>query len=125
MEKSHYNFYNTKLKDYARELRSQNATKGERFLWKAVLSKNQTGVRFLRQRPVLHFIVDFFAPGLGLIIEIHGTSHSNKGEEDYQREMTLKNLGFTILRFSEGAVLNNLAALENEIRNVIYSLEAE
>lgn len=125
MEKSHYNFYNKNLKTYARELRSETATKGERFLWKTLLSRNQTGIRFIRQRSILYYIVDFFAPSIGLIIEIDGSSHINKGDFDFKREETLKNLGFTILRFSEGVVLNNLEDVEQEIRNVIYSLDCQ
>ncbi len=125
MEKSHYNFYNKNLKEYSRELRSRTATKAERYLWKSLLSKKGTGVRFLRQRPILYYIVDFYAPELNLIIEIDGSSHLSKGEYDFKRQQTLINLGNTVIRFSEGKVLNNLEEVEINIRNVIYSLENE
>ena len=123
MEKSHHNFYNKNLKEYSRELRSLNATRAERFLWKSLLSKKQTGIRFLRQRPILYFIVDFYAPELNLIIEIDGSSYLHKSEGDFKRQQTLINLGNTLIRFSEGEVLNDLVSVENSIRNVIYSLE--
>jgi very-short-patch-repair endonuclease len=45
--------------------------------------KKQTGERFLRQLPIDNFIVDFFAPDLGLIIEIAGSSDINKVEYDF------------------------------------------
>lgn len=47
------NFYNKNLKQFARELRSENGTRAEKILWKVVLSKKQTGLKFLRQRPIL------------------------------------------------------------------------
>lgn len=113
------NFYNKNLKNYARELRSERATKAERYLWKALLSKNQTGCRFLRQRPIDCFIVDFFAPQLGLIIEIDGSSHFNKGEYDAYRQNKLKELGFVVLRFSEGEVIHCLNEVSHQIIHAI------
>ena len=122
MEKSHFNYYNKNLKNYSRDLRSRSATKAERHLWKSLLSKKGTGIRFLRQRPILYFIVDFYAPELNLIVEIDGSSHLNKGEYDFYRQNTLENLGNTVIRFEEGDVLNGLDEVGNTIRNVIYSL---
>ncbi len=75
MKKYNNHHYNKNLLEYARELRSEKQTKAERRLWKSLLCKQQSAVRFLRQRPIDYFIVDFFAPELGLIIEIDGNSH--------------------------------------------------
>ena len=66
------NHYNKNLKEFQRELRTTRVSRAEKQLWKAVLSRNQTGERFLKQRPIDNFIVDFFAPEIGLIIEIDG-----------------------------------------------------
>ena len=76
------NYYNKRLLDNARKLRSENAIKAERFLWKSFLSKKQSGERVLRQRPILNFIVDFFIPTIKLIVEIDGSSHLSKGSYD-------------------------------------------
>jgi very-short-patch-repair endonuclease len=73
------NYYNPLLKDFAHELRTETVSKAEKYLWKHVLSRNQQNVKFKRQRPILHFIVDFFAQEIGLIIEIDGNSHLDKG----------------------------------------------
>lgn len=100
-----YNFYNKNLKKYARALRNESVSKAEKFLWKKVLSRNQIGVKFKRQRPILNFIVDFFSQEIGLIIEIDGSSHFAKSEYDFYREEKLKSVGFTIIRFSEGDVI--------------------
>ena len=80
------NHYNHKLKEFARELRSTSVSKAEKRIWKSLLSREQLNERFLRQRPVNNFFVDFFCPKLGLIIEIDGSSHLNKGEYDFFRE---------------------------------------
>ena len=114
------NYYNKNLKQFARDLRNNSVSKAEKRIWKALLSKEQTGVRFLRKRSIDHFIVDFFAPNLGLIIEIDGSSHYSKPEYDFFRQEKLKELGFDILRFSEGEVLNQLDEVKLKIQ---YTLE--
>ncbi len=117
------NHYNKNLKEFARELRTQSVSKAEKKIWKSLLSKEQLGVRFIRQRPIYSFIVDFFCPKLGIIVEIDGISHLNKGEYDSYREAKLTSLEYKILRFSEGEVLNQLDDVANQIRHVIYCLE--
>ncbi len=72
--------------------------------------------------PFIYFIVDFFAQEIGLIIEIDGNSHSNKGDYDKMRQNKLEALGYTILRFSEGDVINNLGDVITQIQHVIYCL---
>jgi very-short-patch-repair endonuclease len=115
--------YNKELKDYARELRNETVSKAEKYLWKAVLSRCQTGVKFKRQRPVHNFIVDFFAQEIGLIVEIDGNSHVPKGGYDSYRQQQLELLGFTVIRFSEGDVLNSIHEVHVQIAHAIYSLK--
>ena len=117
------NYYNKNLKEFARELRTQTVSKAEKFIWKAVLSRKQTGERFLRQRPIYNFIVDFFAPDLGLIIEIDGSSHDKKGEYDFYRQQKLESLGYVFLRFSEGEVIQNIGAVKERIDYAIFCLK--
>jgi very-short-patch-repair endonuclease len=117
-----HNHYNPKLKEFARELRTETVSRAEKLIWKAVLSRKQTGERFLRQRPIDQFIVDFFAPEIGLIIEIDGSSHANKGEYDRYREDKLKSFGYELIRFSEGDVMHNLDEVHVRLRHVIHCL---
>jgi very-short-patch-repair endonuclease len=119
------NYYNPNLKEYALELRTETVSRAEKYLWKHVLSRNQQGCKFKRQRPILHFIVDFFSQEIGLIIEIDGNSHINKGEYDFQRQQKLENLGYTILRFSEGDVINNLGDVITQIQHAIHCLKGD
>ena len=116
------NYYNKNLKEFARELRTESVSKAEKLLWKAILSKKQTGERFLRQRPIDNFIVDFFSPDLGLMIEIDGSSHVNKGEYDFYRQQKLERLGYVMIRFSEGEVLQNIDLVKARIDYAIFCL---
>ena len=120
----HSNYhYNKNLKQFAQELRTQSVSKAEKKIWKSILSKEQLGERFIRQRPIHNFIVDFFCPKLGIIIEIDGNSHLNKDEYDFYREEKLKSLGYEVIRFTEGEVLNQLDEVSNKISYVIYCLK--
>lgn len=119
------NYYNPKLKEFAQELRTETISRAEKYLWKNALSRNQQGVKFKRQRPILHFIVDFFSQDIGLIIEIDGNSHANKGDYDRMRQNKLEELGYTILRFSEGDVITNLGDVITQIQHVIHCLKAK
>jgi very-short-patch-repair endonuclease len=119
------NYYNKDLKFYARELRSDTVSRAEKYLWKAGLSRNQMGVKFKRQRPILNFIVDFFSAEVGLIVEVDGSSHDHKGSYDRYRQDRLEKLGFTVIRFSEGDVLNNYGNVDDAIRHAIYVLKEE
>jgi very-short-patch-repair endonuclease len=112
-------FYNKNLKQYARELRTESISKAEKYIWKVLLSRKQMGFLVKRQRPILNFIVDFFIPDIGLIIEIDGISHLNKGSYDFYRQEKLQDLGFEIIRFSEGEVLTNISEIENQLIHII------
>jgi very-short-patch-repair endonuclease len=116
------NHYNKELKGYARELRTETVSSAEKLIWKALLSKKQTGFQFLRQRPIDNFIVDFFCPVLKLIIEIDGNSHFRKPEYDRYRQDKLIGLGYEMLRFEEGEVINQLDLVSKRIDHAVFVL---
>ena len=77
-------------------------TFGERALWQRLRSKQMLGYDFNRQKPILHYIVDFYCITLMLAIEIDGSSHDeNKYEYDLQRQKEIESLGIKFLRFTE------------------------
>jgi very-short-patch-repair endonuclease len=118
------NHYNKDLKDYACELRTCSVSRAEKYLWKAGLSRNKMGVKFKRQRPIYRFIVDFFSAEIGLIVEVDGNSHFTKGEYDAYRQKKLEELGYTVIRFNEGDVINNFPIVDNKIRHAIHCLKS-
>ena len=99
-------YYNQQLTTLSRELR-KNSTLDEVLLWKELKNK-KTGYPFMRQKPILSYIVDFYCAPLRLAIEIDGSTHDVKIESDIVRQSALEKLGIVFLRFSEGEVRNNL-----------------
>jgi very-short-patch-repair endonuclease len=90
------------------------------------LSRKQfNGLRFLRQRPIDNFIVDFFCPEIKLIIEIDGNSHYHKPEYDFYRQERLKSLGFEVVRYTEGEVLQNLESVHTRLLHVVHCLQTK
>jgi very-short-patch-repair endonuclease len=114
------NHYNKSLKEYAQELLTESVSKAEKYIWKALLSRKKLGFGFKRQRPIGNFIVDFFCSELNLIIEIDGNSHYRKPAYDFYRQEKLKGLGYHILRFTEGEVIQNIESVHERI---VYSIE--
>ncbi|HAZ16701.1 MAG: hypothetical protein A3H59_03670 [Candidatus Jacksonbacteria bacterium RIFCSPLOWO2_02_FULL_43_9] len=105
--------YNPNLKKFAQNLR-KNGSKAELVLWNK-LKTNQLGYDFHRQKPILGYIVDFYMPELGLVIEVDGISHVYKAEDDVNRDADLIRLGLTVLRFSDNEILNNTEGVVNTI----------
>jgi len=109
-------YYNPKLKYLARNLRN-NSTLAEVLLWNCLKKKQMRGYRFMRQKPIGNFIVDFFCSRLKLIIEIDGdNSHKHKFTYDVERQEWLQNLGLNVLRFSERDV-------RFDLNNVLFGIE--
>ena len=85
-------------------------TESESLLWSA-LKARQLGVSFRRQVPVAgQFIADFFAPAIGLIVEVDGAIHARKRGPDARRDLKLRRSGFIIVRVSAALVLSDLTA---------------
>ncbi|MES2059822.1 MAG: DUF559 domain-containing protein [Patescibacteria group bacterium] len=111
--------YNRKFKERAAELR-KNGTLGEALLWNE-LKGSKLGVKFMRQKPVENYIVDFFCKKLMLVIEIDGSSHDSKIDLDKYRQEKLEIMGITFLRFTERDVRKNMAGVLKEIESKIKS----
>ena len=117
--------YNKNLKPFARKLRKYG-TKGEALLWRDVLkAKQHWPYQFNRQFVIGHYIADFICRKLNLIIEIDGSSHFFKNEEDYVRQKYLEERGYIILRFSESDVVDRINQVIAEIDYAIQCLEAQ
>ena len=115
--------YNKKLKPFARNLR-KIGTKGEAILWRDVLKAKQFWpYQFNRQFIIGDYIVDFVSRKLHLIIEIDGSSHFAKSEEDYKRQTFLENQGFVVMRFPESLVVYRIDEVITEIDFAIQCLE--
>lgn len=115
--------YNRNLKPLAQKLR-KFGTKGEALLWRDVLkAKQHWPYQFNRQFIVGNYIVDFICRKLKLIVEIDGSSHFAKSEEDYNRQQFLESMGYTVLRFAESTVVYRIDEVVAEIDYAVQCLE--
>lgn len=113
--------YRQSLKPLARDLRRAGIF-SEAILWSEIKS-DKLGVRFLRQRPIGKYIVDFYCHALELVIEIDGAAtHDSRVIEDAKRQKDIENLGITVLRFKDSDVKFNLAGVVEGIRLEILRL---
>ncbi len=99
----------------ARHMRS-NPTQAESILWEKLRAKRLDGYKFRRQHIIPPFIVDFYCPAKKLIIEVDGTAHEHKQVYDQEREQYLLNLGYTILRFPNEHINDNLNQVSKMIK---------
>ena len=106
----HHLPYDPRLVQHARDLR-RHMTPAERKLWYGFLSHFR--YRVLRQRPIDHYIVDFYCPQLKLVIEVDGESHFTEDGKvcDDERTAVLEGYGLRLMRFSNQDVLRNLEAV--------------
>ena len=101
---------------FAKELR-QRPTEAELRMWYYLRAHRFLGLKFMRQRPLGPYIVDFVCYERGLVIEVDGGQHNDKTlETDRVRDEWLKAKGFRILRFWNNDVLSNTAATLESIR---------
>ncbi|KQZ56855.1 MULTISPECIES: endonuclease domain-containing protein [unclassified Lysobacter] len=114
--------YRRQLKYPARRLRTA-MTAAEQALWFRLRRKQVLGVQFYRQKPLLDFIVDFYAPAAGLVIEVDGSQHCDKGRvlADRARDAALAGRGLRVLRFDNRQVLVET----DSVMLVIWQIVAE
>ena len=91
--------HNKKLTPNAQKLR-RNMTKEEKRLWYDFLKRLPFIVH--RQKIIESYIVDFLIPTTKTVIEIDGSQHyeADGEEKDKLRDERLRDLGYTVLRFS-------------------------
>src|SRR5712691_6628021 len=114
-------YYNKHLQPYANKLRKE-MTKAEACLWKYVLrARLLKGYQFRRQRPVLNYIADFMCKELMLVIEVDGITHQWEETiiKDKKKQKDLEEVGFTMLRFTDEEILNNIHFVQSSLEEWI------
>lgn len=116
--------YDPHLKKLARHLR-KTMTPAEKRLWQRLRRKQIRDWSFYRQRPIDRYIVDFYCPDLGLVVEVDGRSHSGrtKLKADLDRQDRLASLGLELIRFSDQEVMGDLENVVRGIEGVVTALE--
>jgi very-short-patch-repair endonuclease len=97
------------LQDYRSTLR-KNLTPAEATLWKFLKNKQLKGRKFTRQHSIENYIVDFYCSSEKLIIELDGQVHFNAmaSQYDAERSERLNHLGYTVVRFENKLVFENI-----------------
>ncbi len=112
------------LKFRARSLR-KDSTRAENKLWYEYLRYSK--IRFLRQKPIGNYIVDFYCAAKKLVIELDGESHFITDlaiAKDQEREKFLrKTHNLTILRFSNNDVFESFEGVCYEIEEALFEKE--
>jgi len=116
--------YRSGLKNVARKNRN-SMTETESLVWNVILKREKTGFKFLRQKPIGNYIVDFYCAKLFLAIEIDDRSHEFKYENDIYREGYLKNNGIKIIRYSNNQVEKQLENVFDDIKEQIKIRQTE
>ena len=95
--------HNPNLTPFAKELR-KSMTKQERKLWYQFLRSYR--VRFLRQKVIGKYIVDFYCARAKLVIELDGSQHFEEAaiEYDNKRTSAIAEFGIDVIRFSNSEV---------------------
>jgi very-short-patch-repair endonuclease len=108
--------YDKRLRSVSQNLR-KGATDAERYLWSRLRGKQLKGLQFYRQKVLGRYIVDFYCPKAQLVVELDGGQHYETAgrERDKVRDKALKELGLTVLRFSDRDVLEKTNAVIEKI----------
>ena len=107
--------YDPKLTTLARANR-KNPTPAEKKIWFEVLRHNQfAAYKFLRQKPIDRFIVDFYCSKLRWVIEIDGDSHAEDPIYDIERTQTLQQYGLMVIRYSNHEVMSKISGVYDDL----------
>ena len=115
------------LLESRRQLR-KNLTPAEAYLWDQLKAKRLDGKKFVKQHSIGNYIVDFYLASDRLIIELDGEVHQNASTMEYDEKRTayLNREGFTVIRFENKMVFDNLKSVLMEIRdNYIENIKDE
>ena len=110
--------HNKSLVSNARSLR-KNMTKEERHLWYDFLRSYP--VKFLRQKVLGKYIVDFYSAEAKIIIELDGSQHYEEEglKKDADRTQYLEQYGIKVLRIPNNAVNENFRGVCEYIDNMV------
>ncbi len=94
----------------------KNSTQAEALLWSRLRARQMEGMKFRRQQPIENFIVDFVCFEKRIVIELDGGQHAKNKDKDNERDRLLTENGFTVLRFWDNEVFDNIEGVLEAIR---------
>ncbi|MDD2775091.1 MAG: endonuclease domain-containing protein [Gallionella sp.] len=112
---------NPKILNYAKTLRSHQ-TDAELRLWYHLRAHRFLDFKFKRQKPIGNYIVDFVCLEKKLIVELDGGQHGGQMQYDLARDAWLREQGYTVLRFWNNDVMQQL---ESVLEAILIALETK
>jgi len=96
-------------------------TEPEVILWSRLKLLRREGLHVRRQAPFRGYILDFVCLERRVVIEVDGGVHGTDEQEvrDQVRDTVLKREGFTVLRFWNSAVRQNLDGVMATVREAL------
>jgi len=91
-------------------------------LWSFLRNRQLLGVKFRRQVPIGPFVADFASLNPRFVIELDGGQHSERQVYDARRTAFLERRGFTVLRFWNTEVSENLEGVWECIEQALAAL---
>lgn len=118
--------FNGQLVQRAQEM-SRNLTEAESIIWEEILRSKKTGYKFVKQKIVNQFILDFYCSELLLGIEIDGVQHQNEYNQEYDkyRDEIIKTYGIKLIRIPAKEVYNELDSVAKKINKAIQERNEE
>ena len=101
----------------ARSLRS-NSTDAERRFWGMARNRQLAGYKFVRQFLIGPYIADFACREAALVVELDGGQHSENVRDDV-RTAYINAQGYSLLRFWNNDVLNNLESVQEAVLSAL------
>jgi very-short-patch-repair endonuclease len=109
----------------AKAMRSE-MTEPETRLWLQLRAKRFSDVKFRRQKVIQdeqhRYIVDFAANDPKLVAELDGDTHSAQERYDSERTRFLESKGYTVVRYTNLEVMENLDGVLVHLSSVIDEL---
>ena len=99
---------------FAKQL-PRDLTPAEARLWYHLRAKRFAGAKFRRQTVIGPYIADFTCRAAMLVIEIDGDTHGSTDEYDANRTAYLSEQGWSVIRFTNTEVMQNIEAVLSTI----------
>lgn len=114
------------IRKIVRNLR-KDMTVSEKKLWQELRNRKLEGKKFNRQHPIFYesnnnehffFVADFFCHESKLVIELDGPIHDFQRDKDYERDLTIQELGLKVLHI-RNEELEDMKKVKNKIINLL------
>jgi very-short-patch-repair endonuclease len=109
-------------KQFRKDLRN-SLTAAEAVLWQSLKGRQLEGKKFRRQTSVGRYIVDFYCPERGLVVELDGERHFSLTIDSYEAERTtfLESEGLKVIRFENREDRENIEGVLDTTRRALWT----